>query len=801
MKQKWIVSLAALAAAACILPLSVFASQGEGQENGTPAPPSTAGVVAQVDRQEFSTLAEAFALANQNGGTVKLVADAQLDQMIAVTGEVTLDLNGFTLKDAAAQPGWMFQVGDEDGAGLTLTNTGKNLFAKSASGEVQLTQCGFAHTLNNGKLILEGTKITQTAQAQQPVLQVSDPTGSLEIKSGAVQAESQIAVVDGAFTMTDGTLESKNFKGPALALRYGPVTISGGTVQSLAGKGVQFGDDSPFTQTEGQPANDPCGGAVNVTGGSITASSTAFTTYGSNVAISGVKWESANGGALRNYGTAVVADGSFRGIAGAVNARTANPDRRAFVGNITIKGGEFLSNDSEKATNGFENNNALPENASPEQQAQTVKALIQGGTFVGKNNGVWNSGELVVENGTLEGKAYSGLENHGTAVVKGGTLKSAGTDKPAARNFNSLDVQGGTFTPSGSSCAIEAELGSTLTQVAESGVTITSGSPAGGSGVVTVKAVAQQAKPEDQKKMEQAIEQNSELKGRSYQFYEVTTIPAGVDAPVRYTLDYPSSCSKDNAGENHLEVWRFDNGFNKLTMDLEADPSKITMQSKPGLMLVVWGTPAEVKPDPQPQPNPEPEPEPTPTPPPYDWGPHLTKIYAVGQKGEVTIEVGDQIAVPNGVWQAIYGKDVTLTIVRGSDRFVFNGLDLKASGFAPDSGHNLTDLTGYIGRKYHQPATTAVPKPSEAPKPTETPKPTAAPTPTPKPTMAPTPAPTTQPIVQPVEEETEKGGLGALEWTLIGVILVALVILAIVVGRMVWLRRQQNDLRDDYDEE
>lgn len=154
------------------------------------------------------------------------------------------------------------------------------------------------------------------------------------------------------------------------------------------------------------------------------------------------------------------------------------------------------------------------------------------------------------------------------------------------------------------------------------------------------------------------------------------------------------------------------------------------------------------KPADKPQ-KPAPEPEPAPTPLPFDWYPARAQIIAA-QQGKVTVDAQSEIAVPHYIWQAFYGRDVTVTIQRGLDKFVFNGLDLKARGFDPDNGHNLTDLTAYIGKTYPKP--TPEPKPEEKdPNPAESAKPDSKPETDKQPESKPE-----RPESKPQQPETER---------------------------------------------
>lgn len=186
-----------------------------------------------------------------------------------------------------------------------------------------------------------------------------------------------------------------------------------------------------------------------------------------------------------------------------------------------------------------------------------------------------------------------------------------------------------------------------------------------------------------------------------------------------------------------------------------------------------------------PKPAATPGPTPAPTPKPFDWYPALGSIQSV-KSGKVTIDAGSEIAVPHFIWQAFYGKDITVTITQGTNKFVFNGLDLKASGFDPDNGHNLTDLTAYIGRSYDKPKATASPAPTASPRPTVSPSP--APTASPAATAAPpaSPAPSAQPA-------QGGGASGWLYWVIGGA-----VVLLVVLGAALLILRRKSAGQDPY---
>lgn len=206
-------------------------------------------------------------------------------------------------------------------------------------------------------------------------------------------------------------------------------------------------------------------------------------------------------------------------------------------------------------------------------------------------------------------------------------------------------------------------------------------------------------------------------------------------------------------------------------------------------MESIWIT-AQLKPIPKSEEKPKEEKT---APKEFDWYPALSSINGI-QKGKLTIDVGREIAVPHYIWQAFYGKDITLTVQRGSEKFVFNGLDLKATGFDPDNGHNLTDLTGYIGRSYEKPQPRPEEKTEEKPKETETPEEKPETTPEPKkeePEPEASQSTETQTPETKPEETHQKNTMGWLGWV-IGIAALMAVIMMVV--QIVLRRRSKSKI-------
>lgn len=176
------------------------------------------------------------------------------------------------------------------------------------------------------------------------------------------------------------------------------------------------------------------------------------------------------------------------------------------------------------------------------------------------------------------------------------------------------------------------------------------------------------------------------------------------------------------------------------------------------------------------------------------WLANLSQIAAIGNGGKVTVNAGREIVVPHYIWQAFYGKNVTVTIQRGLDNFVFNGLDLSTTGFNPDASHNLTDLLSYIGRRYDKPAepvkaekvkepvVTESPAATEAPAETVKPNPTAEPEATAEPTAVPEATEEPESDV-PAEAENGKNGVPFALWILLVLIAAGVVTVVVVKHR------------------
>ena len=139
----------------------------------------------------------------------------------------------------------------------------------------------------------------------------------------------------------------------------------------------------------------------------------------------------------------------------------------------------------------------------------------------------------------------------------------------------------------------------------------------------------------------------------------------GIDAAGSYTIFDNCGVEKVYVPDDSLEAYKQATGWSRYPHLLDALSNK-----------------------PLPSPNPAPDPAPAPS---YDWNGVLAAINALGGKGSIRVDVGSELSVPHFIWQEIYGKNITVTFVRGADSFVVSGASLGA-GFDPDTGHMLTEF-------------------------------------------------------------------------------------------------------------
>ncbi len=163
----------------------------------------TISYVAEVNGVKYESLQEAFA-AVQNGETIKLLADVELDASIKITeGNVTFDLNGNKLTGPdvpATQSYYAFIV---DGGSLTLKDSvgGGEIWAKCYGIE---TKSG-SFTMESGIITATNNNTLGTA--------IANYGGTVTINGGTLSGTLGSVYTDGYFANADTTIYGGTFNG------------------------------------------------------------------------------------------------------------------------------------------------------------------------------------------------------------------------------------------------------------------------------------------------------------------------------------------------------------------------------------------------------------------------------------------------------------------------------------------------------------------------------------------------------------------------------------------------------------
>ena len=223
----------ALALCLTLLPTAAWAEETDAPEGGAPAAdeqpavqsepaPQAAEVsaenaVAQVGNVNYANIMDAFAAVKENGGTLKLLATCETpntNQRFDISGNYTLDLNGYTLK------GQLY---------LSKTSTSLTVKDSGTGGKIQATASWPSLWVDGGTVTIEsGTLATQGENAQALAFGDNDACKTLTITGGSFEtgyvnigASGETVISGGAFHELRVNSDSKR------------VTLSGGTFDTV----------------------------------------------------------------------------------------------------------------------------------------------------------------------------------------------------------------------------------------------------------------------------------------------------------------------------------------------------------------------------------------------------------------------------------------------------------------------------------------------------------------------------------------------------------------------------------------
>lgn len=322
-------------------------------------------------------------LPTAQNGVIKLTNNVTLSNMTEIRGNITLDLNGFTIS----------------GKGTVLDLYGTIEIKDSSEG-------------GNGKIVSTERTNTPPNSPNSNGIWINNDT-SVTINSGTIEGNTWgvvVAGVNASFTMNGGTVingitgnGSENAGVPV----YAPttITINGGKIIG-DGTGIYHPQDGELTinggEITGKSGIEIRAGGLIVRGGTITATGDPISTV-----------PNGNGTTTVGAAVAIAQHTTKKGIA------------------VTINGGTFTGKAALLESN--------PENNDPEY-TRNISVNVMGGTFKGAVNKANDASSLGVMGGTFNTNVtpYVGdtlvVENNGTFFVGGTAINAV------------QNATGGTFT-------------------------------------------------------------------------------------------------------------------------------------------------------------------------------------------------------------------------------------------------------------------------------------------------------------------------------------------------------------------
>ena len=238
-------------------------------------------------------------------GVITLTGNVTLSSTYSVSGELTLDLAGYTITG----PSNTYAFSVEGGASLTITGNGTitgfaavqvignltpngnavNSTLTVESGTLSGTELGILFGGNGAKVVINGGEISGGDNAgimsNGTVSSTTDYGGStLEINGGTIIGNTRsegwrncgvYLPQNGTTTINGGTIIGTN--GAGIVLRAGTLTITGGTIEGhgTGGEGFKMGDTNPSYcggVEIGYSCNYPGGvGNITISGGTFTS--------------------------------------------------------------------------------------------------------------------------------------------------------------------------------------------------------------------------------------------------------------------------------------------------------------------------------------------------------------------------------------------------------------------------------------------------------------------------------------------------------------------------------------------------
>ena len=199
--------------------------------------------VAQVGSKKYETLADAIRLAGK-GKTITLLADVEQNTQLAINKDITLDLNGKTIKNT--QDIW----GDNTNAILSITDGAKVTITGNGTIDAKENDC-YTINVKKGDLTIENGTFygnVSVVQVQEGTLSVKGGTFDLHqkwegsskylfncIDDAYASGSANVAISGGTFVGFDPSASPEGEGTSYLAPGYAPTDNGGGTYGVVAG--------------------------------------------------------------------------------------------------------------------------------------------------------------------------------------------------------------------------------------------------------------------------------------------------------------------------------------------------------------------------------------------------------------------------------------------------------------------------------------------------------------------------------------------------------------------------------------
>ena len=392
--------------------------------------------VAQIGSKKYETLADAIRLATK-GKTITLLTDVEQNTQLNINKDITLDLNGKTIKNT--QDIW----GDNANAILSITNGAKVTITGNGTIDAKENDCYTINVVKGDLTIENGTFYgnVSVVQVQEGTLSVKGGTFDLHqkwegsskyllncIDDAYANGSANVAISGGTFVGFDLNVSPEGEGTSYLAPGYAPVDNGDGTYGVVAGV-AQIGTKA-YTSLQAAVDAAQDGETIqllNDTTENVTIASTKQITLDLNGYTLNGGTGNANA-AILNEGIVTITDTSA-GKTGTIKRDDQGIEGETSyyvirnLGTMVIDQANVMNNSGYKKANssGSMVGSSLICNGDDDPQASLT---INGGTFTQPNF-------LVVKNGS-----------NGTLTVNGGTLTS---NHSAVQNWNKAQILGGSL--------------------------------------------------------------------------------------------------------------------------------------------------------------------------------------------------------------------------------------------------------------------------------------------------------------------------------------------------------------------